>query len=147
MTALPTSSLLNVVDASVAIKWLTAESGHQRARELLKSYVWGSVELIAPSVLKLEVASALSKQVRRRQMTTDQAKRAFVQFQSYRPQFLDHASLAHEALDLSTFHHLSLWDCLYLAQAIRYRCGLITADRQFYRVAKQHYPFMTLLGA
>ena len=143
----PPAIPFKVVDASVAVKWLIPEERHEPAWELLRSYVWGSAQLIAPATLKEEVASAISRRFRRHQLTAAQAQRAFIQFQSYRPELIEGADLVSEALELSLGHHLSLWDCLYLALAIRYRCDLVTADRQFYRAARQRYPFVALLGS
>ncbi|MBV8841404.1 MAG: type II toxin-antitoxin system VapC family toxin [Bryobacterales bacterium] len=146
MPSPPVASLTQVVDASVAVKWIIPEERHEQARELLKMFVWGSTELIAPPTLEEEVASAVAKQCRRRLLSADQARSAFTQFQSFRPRLMLHAGLVGDALALSLQHHLSLWDCLYLALAIRYRCDLITADARFFRAASRLYPFVRLLG-
>jgi len=129
------------------VKWVIPEEQHEQARELLKTFVWGTTELIAPRTLEEEVASAIAKQHRRRLMSADQAKRAFTQFQSFRPKLMLPVSLVGDALSLSVQHHLSLWDCLYLALAIRHRCDLVTADVRLFRAASRHYPFVRLLGA
>jgi predicted nucleic acid-binding protein len=128
------------------VKWVIPEELHEQARALLKTFVWGTTELIAPPTLEEEVASAIAKQHRRRLLTGDQAKCAFNQFQSFRPTLMAHSSLVSDSLDLSVQHHLSLWDSLYLALAIRHRCDLVTADRRFFRAAMHHYPFVCLLG-
>jgi predicted nucleic acid-binding protein len=102
--------------------------------------------LIAPRVLTEEVASALAKQFRRKNLTAEQARRAFDLFETYRPDLLDPPGLAREAFGLSLQHGISAWDCLYLALASRYRCDLVTADRRLHRALTPHYPFVVLLG-
>lgn len=142
----PTPSVLRLVDASVVVKWALDEPGRRKSLALLDAYEADQVDLIAPRVLPEEVASALSKRCRRRLMTRAQAETAF-QFIEQRMPFLIHdARLVNEALSLSIQRHLSVWDCLYLALAIRYRCDLVTADQRFHRAVKPHYPFVMLLG-
>lgn len=102
--------------------------------------------LIAPRLLTEEVASAVSKQFRRGNITAGQAIEAFDLFQTYSPDLLDPPGLARQALDLSLRHRISTWDSHYLALAIRYRCDLVTADQRLHRSAKPHYPFVVLLG-
>jgi predicted nucleic acid-binding protein len=134
-----------VVDASVAIQWVLPEESYLRARELLRTYVSGEHDLIAPRVLPEEAASVLARRVRRRQLTPAGAEKAFRFLQAYMPALEQDAELVHEAFRLSLRLQLSLWDCLYLALAIRGRRTLVTADRRLHRDAKLHYPYVELL--
>jgi len=138
---------MQVLDASVAVKWVLEESGREASLALLDSYEAGVEHFIAPRTIREEVASALSKRCRRGELASRQAQAAFQFLELRMPVLIDDEQLVGEALDLSLRHQLSLWECLYLAVAIRHRCNVITADRRFFRAAKQHYPFMTLLGA
>jgi predicted nucleic acid-binding protein len=139
--------MTEVVDASVVVKWVLAEAGREASLTLLNAYEAGAADLIAPRTLMDEVASALSKRCRRGQINTKQASAAFAFLEQRTPILIHNNRLVREALDLSLLHHLSLWDCLYLALAIRYRCDLTTADHRFYRAAQKHYPFVVLLGS
>src|SRR5580658_7144418 len=110
-----------VIDASVAIKWVLPEPGRDEAVLLLKAYESGSVDLIAPSLIMEEVASALSKRCRRKTLTTRQAEQAFRNFASRRPVLATETDFVLPGLLLSLQYQLSLWDCLYLALAIDQR--------------------------
>lgn len=137
---------MQAIDASVFIKWALEEEGRATSLALLDSYEAGQTDLIAPRTLTAETASALSKRCRRGQITAGQAERAFAFLERRMPILIDDQSLVREALELSLLHRLNLWDCLYLALAIRYRCDLVTADSRFFREASRHYPFVQLLG-
>jgi len=140
-------SLLRLVDASVVVKWAVKEAGRDDSLALLNAYEARKIGLISPRVLREEVASALSKRCRRKLITHPEAEAAF-QFLDQRMPFLVHdAELAGEALRISLRHHLSFWDGLYLALAIRYRCDMVTADPRLVRAVRPHYPFVALLGS
>ena len=135
-----------VVDASVAVKWILPESGRTASLALLRGFVEGQSVLLAPRTLTEEVASAMCKRFRRKQLTAEQVRVAFDYFQQRRPVLVDDPGLLGEALDLSLRHRLSLWDCLYLALAMRHRCNLVTADQRLVRSASRHYPFVELIA-
>jgi predicted nucleic acid-binding protein len=135
-----------IVDASVAVKWVLIEPGSNQALALLQSFAADEVDLIAPRLIQEEVASALTKRFRRRQITRAQAENAFAEFLNHRPALLDTSGDVRRALTLSLEHQISLWDSVYLALAIRTRADLVTADERFYRAVSRHYPFVRLLG-
>ena len=142
----PRRPLVRLADASVVVKWALEEAGRGEAIAVLDAYEAGRIDLVAPGVLREEVASALSKRCRRRQLTQAQAEAAFEFIEQRMPFLVQDADLTREALRISLRHHLSLWDCLYLALAIRYRCDLVTADERLVRAVRPHYPFVALLG-
>jgi predicted nucleic acid-binding protein len=133
-----------VVDASVAIKWVLSEPGDEQALSVLEAYGAREIELIAPRLLMEEVASALSKRCRRKQLTAKQAHAVFHAFESRRPPLADNP--LRRALELSLDNQLSLWDSVYLALAIERRADLVTADRRFYRNVSRRYPFVSLIA-
>jgi len=135
-----------IVDASVAVKWVLVEPGGDQALALLRSFAAGETDLIAPRLIQEEVASALAKRFRRRQISSAQAENAFAEFLEHRPGLMDTSDDLRRALALSLEHQISLWDSVYLALAIRTRADLITADQRFYRSVSRHYPFVRLLS-
>jgi predicted nucleic acid-binding protein len=135
---------LLVIDASVVIKWVLPEPGRLEALELLDAYEAGTVDLIAPRLLMEEVASALSKRCRSKELTAAQAQQAF-RLVAFRQPAIPGETDLHAALSLSLAHQLSLWDSVYLALAIDQRCDLVTADRRLSRAVTRHYPFVRLL--
>ena len=61
-----------VVDASVAVQWLVDEENSTQALQLL----YGEVRLIAPDFIFAEVANALWKMQRRREIEIEQMEKA-----------------------------------------------------------------------
>jgi predicted nucleic acid-binding protein len=117
-----------VIDASVAVKWLIPETGHEEASRVLE----GRDELIAPSIIRLEVNSALVGRARSGTLSPEDARRAIhlwetmllagtlrlVAFEELMPLAIESA--------LRASHPLA--DCLYLAAAIRLDALVLTAD-------------------
>lgn len=120
-----------VVDASVAVKWLFPGRGEAAAQELLS----GSEQLAGPSLIRVEVAAAVARKARSREIEMEDAEAALdLWLRTIRDQvivlFPDEPHLP-RALSLSTALALPLQDCLYLALAQRLDASLITADRRF----------------
>lgn len=117
-----------VIDASVAVKWLIPETGHEEASRVLD----GRDELIAPSIILMEVHAAIltrerlgslqplsAKQSRElwTEMVADGAIR-LVPFEELLPLGIDCA--------IGARHPLA--DCLYFAAGIRFDAVVVTAD-------------------
>ena len=64
-----------VIDASVAVKWLLPEDGREEALRLQDLYQDEKIDLIAPSLLGVEVANVLWKRARRGDLTSAAALR------------------------------------------------------------------------
>jgi predicted nucleic acid-binding protein len=141
-----TAHRLTVIDASIAVKWVLAESGEEPAIEILKAYGAKEMDLIAPALLMEEVASAISKRCRRKELTAAQARSAYLNFEARRPELVDKTVYVSRAFELSLVHQISVWDAVYLAVAIDRRADLLTADRRLYRTVSRHYPFALLLA-
>ena len=114
-----------VIDASVAVKWMVREGEEtDRARTLL-----GHPEfLIAPDWLLVEAASTFWKKIRGSKLLVIHAERHLEDlpnlFQSLHPA----RELVELALSWSIRLRHSVYDCLYLALAIREDCKLATFD-------------------
>lgn len=129
-----------VVDASVAAKWLLSEPDHLVARRLLV----GSGPLVAPALVRIEVAAAISRKVRIGQMTGRQAQAPLHAWFG----MISRGTLAlwPDETDLPDAFQLALTlahplqDCLYLALAIRIGAPLVTADSKFVARASPLYP-------
>jgi predicted nucleic acid-binding protein len=113
-----------VVDASVAVKWSVPEVGTEAAAELL------SRQLVAPDLFLAEFGNALTKKVRQREITADQARQAFAECRRT-VELLDSDLLAPLALELSIALHHNIYDCYYLALADSMEWPLVTADAVF----------------
>ena len=119
-----------VIDASVAIKWVVAESGTAEALALLGN------ELIAPALLQTECANILWKKVKRGELLADEAKiaaklltRAGIVPCASEPDLTQAVKLA-LALDHPAY------DCVYLLAARAAGAPLVTADERLLRVVQ-----------
>ena len=117
-----------VLDASVAVKWLLPEVGSEKARSVFSEWNAGRVELVAPNLLPAEIASALWKKVRRKEADRWHAAQLFWEFQHLNIPLLPAESLVSSALDFAFLYGHPVYDCIYVALAVRERCRLLTAD-------------------
>ncbi|MFL6857170.1 MAG: type II toxin-antitoxin system VapC family toxin [Allosphingosinicella sp.] len=113
-----------VIDTSVAIKWAVGETGSSEALQLI------SRSLIAPDLFQAEVGNVLSKKVRVRQLSKEQANLAFRQILS-RVTLLPSAPFGLAAFDLSLSLAHSIYDCYFLAVAEAHGPLMVTADKVF----------------
>ena len=119
---------MTVIDASVALKWvLDEEDGVEAARELLRD----PEKLTAPSFWLLEAGSALWRRHRRSLLSPGEAfgKLAFLAKVPLRA--VDVSELADAALRLSIELQHPIYDCTYLALALRDDLPIVTADQKF----------------
>jgi predicted nucleic acid-binding protein len=136
-----------VVDASVAAKWLLPEAGSEKAIALQE----GPHQLVAPDLIRLEVAAAITRRVRAEQRPLP-PKEAIRRYQKW-IRLLDQAiislipesDLLAQAVDLAVLIKHPLQDCLYLAAAMQLDAELITADETFLKRARRHYQHVSLL--
>ena len=136
-----------VVDASVAVKWILPEDGHEEAVLLQDQYQEEKIDLIAPTLLIAEVANVLWKRARRGDLTVHDAQHCFQGFLRDSPILMESSAMEASALALALAHGRPVYDCLYLALALEHRCDLITADERFFRAMNTALPCIRLLGA
>lgn len=115
-----------VVDASLVIKWYIEEPGAIAARRLLSE----AAELWAPDLLWPEVANALWAKVRRGQMDGEEAARVLTAALDAAIETVPTRELALEAQQLALTLSHPVYDCMYLALAVRGKMLLATADRR-----------------
>jgi predicted nucleic acid-binding protein len=134
-----------VIDASVAVKWLLPEPGDAAAQELLAS----EERLVAPSLIRTEVAAALARRARFREIEPRDAETAMgLWLQTLRDGVIgvvaDEADLV-PALRLAVELSHPLQDCLYLALAERLGAPLVTADKKFVAKARASHTLVRVL--
>lgn len=121
-----------VVDASVAVCWFTRENASPAANGLLRS----NEELIAPSLLCVEVANTAWKKLRLGEMTEEQAIAATVELRRFVRDLAPVERLAREAFALANETNHSVYDCVYLALALQKDVPFVTLDEGFIRALK-----------
>ncbi len=127
-----------VVDASVAVQWLVDEENSTQALQLL----YGEVRLIAPDLIFAEVANALWKMQRRREIEIEQMEKA-INTLRFSP-MLSPASmqeLSTSAIRIAAEIDHAVYDCYYLALAVRSNCEVVTADKRFLNKVRSRAEF------
>ena len=115
-----------VVDASVALKWVLDEPGKEAADALLEE------ELIAPALWLLEAANALWRRSQRGEISAEEATERLTELYNapVTTTTIEDDLLA--ATDLANVLRHPVYDCLYLAMAIRENTYVVTADSRFH---------------
>ena len=121
-----------VVDASVALKWVLAEDGSDRARALLASET-----LLAPDLFWIECANVLLVKARRGALSAVDARDALAAIEAAPVSVIASRSLVHDAQRLAMELDHATYDCLYLAAALQERTHMITADEAFVRAVSR----------
>lgn len=124
------------MDASVALCWFVREEQTTIANNLIAA----AVDLIAPSLMLVELANAFWKKAQRGEMAGDLAAAGMREVWRFVPQIVDIADLAEPAMVLARELNHSVYDCVYLALARRRAAPLVTLDQEFTtRLAKTRY--------
>ena len=118
-----------VVDANVAAKWFLPEQGARAAARLLsKRY-----RLIAPDLIRIEVANIMWKLARRGALSPDEAAQIVAQFQAMPVQIHDSGPLLSSATEIALETNITVYDALYVALALEHDTACITADQRLVR--------------
>ncbi|HWD58372.1 MAG TPA: type II toxin-antitoxin system VapC family toxin [Stellaceae bacterium] len=114
-----------VVDASIAVKWVVAESDSQAALGLFRH------RLFAPDLLVAECANALWKKVRRNELSAEEATLCARLLQSADIELSPMRPLWESATRFAVLLDHPAYDCVYLALAESLSCDFVTADTRF----------------
>ena len=123
-----------VVDASIAIKWLSEEEGTPAALKLREEHIEGTTILSAPDLLLYELANAL-----RYRPDFDDEKVTHALYNVIDLQ-IDLITPGRELLQQSTkdayLYDTTVYDSCYLALGELMGVEVYTSDRKFYEKAK-----------
>ncbi len=122
-----------VVDASVAVKWVLPEQGAERAARLREE----AGDFIAPAIIVPEIASAIWKRARRKEMGLPDAVSAVQIATALVGRLYPTEDLAPEALELAVRFDHAVYDCFYLALADREGAVIVTADNEQFQLARR----------
>lgn len=115
-----------VVDSSVVAKWFLPEEHSDEARALLTS----AVELVAPDLMPIEVASVAWKRVQRGELTAEEATALVHDLATLPVRIEPSDNLIESALELALATKRTVYDRLYVALAIAHDCEFVTADER-----------------
>jgi predicted nucleic acid-binding protein len=122
-----------VIDASVAVKFVTKEPGRDEALSILG----GADEIVAPDWILMEVGHAMRRKVSENLLDADSAHNNLSQLPTFFDRILPSSEFLQPALRLAFAIDHALYDCLYLALALSEGGVLLTADRKFWNAAKR----------
>jgi predicted nucleic acid-binding protein len=114
-----------VVDASVALKWVLDEPGSEAAVALRDH------ELVAPTLWLAEAANALWRHARIGEISNDEAIAYFAELLKAPVASLPIEPQLEPALKLAMEIGHPIYDCIYLALALRHQTHVVTANRRF----------------
>lgn len=115
-----------VLDASAIAAALFRESGADRARAVLTS----SRTLHAPDLVHAELANVIWKRFRRGDIDRDEAGELLQDLLCLPLRITPSAELVEPALQLGLATDRTVYDCLYVALAIRLGAEMLTADKR-----------------
>lgn len=118
-----------VIDASVAIHWYLGSEHAEAALALLDH----DVSLLAPDLLPAEVGNTLVKYVAGGDIAQDDAPAILSGIQAAITRFTAMASLHDRALALALELRHPIYDCYYLALALREGVPFVTLDQRLKR--------------
>ena len=115
-----------VVDASVAAKWVLPEEDTDAAERLLRP----EYRLLAPDLIYAEFGNIIWKHNSRGLLDMDKAAARVQRFLTAPLQVYPSKPFLLQAVDLAIQTRRTVYDCLYVALAIREGCQMVTADRR-----------------
>ncbi|GAB5409376.1 MAG: type II toxin-antitoxin system VapC family toxin [Balneolaceae bacterium] len=115
-----------VIDASVAAKWLFLEEGTDETVLLLEQFDF----FYAPTLFQIELDSIITKKVRKKELTIEEAPVKKSQAAKLSVRFIKYNQLSDIAFDISTTLPVTLYDATYIATAILTNSIFYTADER-----------------
>lgn len=134
-----------IPDASVVAKCLVPESGTDKARALMLRWTEGGLDLLAPNILAVEIASMLWKRAIRGLLPEDTVRRLYREFEELQVPIWPCDGLADQALQLALRFQHPVYGCLYVTLAAATESELVTADEKLWRTFHLAFPGIRLL--
>ena len=136
-----------VIDASVAIKWLVKqEPFRNQARQLLRDAQLNTISLIGPPLLEYEVESSLQRRLYYGRTTTKAVDASLNSFYALRIRIVSHRDVIAHAREIARrFNQECIYDSVYAALADLRGCEFWTADKVFYDTVHAELKFVKYL--
>jgi predicted nucleic acid-binding protein len=115
-----------VIDASIVAKAFFEEEHSEECRALLRL----RRPFLAPDLLRVEFASVVWKRFRRSEIDRPTAAQILADSLQLPVEIESSEGLVGSALEIAMSTDRSVYDCLYIALAVKHGCPLITADQR-----------------
>jgi predicted nucleic acid-binding protein len=120
-----------VLDTSIVVKWFADEEGSDKAFELLDRIAQGTLVLVEPVILPIELANALhftyKFEASKIRYCLDRLTNMGIFYRQ------NDFQVMFETSELVANHNLTFYDALFMGVAIVNGCKLITADRKHHK--------------
>ncbi len=136
---------MDILDASVGLKWVLTESDSDKARQLRDDSRNSVREFLAPDIFAVECAHALTKGERRGVVVDPHILYDEIMLDA--PPFSPSLPLMTRAIAIARTARISVYDCVYVALAEREGCELITADQKVINALGASFPFIRHLSS
>jgi predicted nucleic acid-binding protein len=134
---------MEILDASIALKWVLIETDSDRARQLREDFRNGIREFLAPDIFAVECAHALTKGERRGLIVDPDFLYDEIMLDA--PRFSASMPLMMRVISIARKARIAVYDCVYVALAEREGCELITADLRVLNALQASFPFVKSL--
>ena len=136
-----------VVDASVAIKWVVkGEPFRNKARQLLRDARLEGITLIGPPLLEYEVESILQRRLHHGHATIAAVDASLAAFYAVKIRIIVYPDMVCRAREIARqFNQQRIYDSLYAALAELHGCEFWIADKAFYEAVKSALSFVKYL--
>ena len=124
-----------VVDASIVVKWFVEEDYSEKALDLEKRYVEGSIDLIAPCILNFEVLNALKFSHHFGEEELVEVAKALTKYQFDLREL--QGEIATKTIIIAMRKGITIYDAAYVAIAEIEGVHLITADEKLINKVKE----------
>jgi len=131
------------IDASFLLKLFLSEDSSHQVEDQWRSWVEGSIEVIAPTLIVFEASSVLRNKVFRGILDEVDASEMMDKIRHLELSLIYAKELMEIAWEIGkTLKAPSLYDSYYLAVAKFFGTLLWTADDRLYRSAHKHFSFV-----
>ncbi len=122
-----------VVDASVVLKWYVPEADSQSAVKWLYAAGEGKAKLVAPDLIRVEMADVLWRKYRSKELSLAEVRAIVRAIAENLPvQVVENQVLVPGALEIAAACNITVYDGLYLALAVATEAKLVTADMKLF---------------
>jgi len=115
-----------IIDASAAMQVVMISEWTDRIAHLRASTDY----FIAPDIYSAEVGNAIWKYYRFSKLGMDASRKFYVLLHELIDVIVPTRMIGTEALEIALTHALTMYDSLYLACALSYRCSLFSIDKK-----------------
>jgi predicted nucleic acid-binding protein len=135
------------VDANIIVALVTSEVQSGNALALWTKWMSEDFRVVAPSLLRYEVTSALRRKVARGILSADDAQRALEEALALDIEFPDPPDLSFHAFEIaSRFNRPTAYDAYYLALAESLGCEFWTADKALFNAVRDGFANIRWIG-